>query len=94
MIRKTFVSRLATATRRRGIATATIYGLSLAVRFTSAAGEEVEIPPQSVQRLHPLASVMSGDTASLPYQDWARSPHLPSLLRQGWRVNSPGCIAP
>ena len=28
---------------------AIMYGLSLAVRFTSATGEEVEIPAQSVQ---------------------------------------------
>src|SRR5215813_11039788 len=68
MIWKTFVSRLAIASRRRGLATAAIYGLSLAVRFTSAAGEEVEIPPQSVQAAHPVISIMTRDSASLPYQ--------------------------
>jgi len=101
MIWKTFVSRLAIASRRRGLATAAIYGLSLAVRFTSAAGEEVEIPPQSVQRVHPVISIMTRDSASLPYQDWGRSLAQPIVLRQGWRVNSPmsapsppGCIAP
>jgi len=101
MIWKTFVSRLAIASRRRGLATAAIYGLSLAVRFTSAAGEEVEIPPPSVPRAHPLISIMTRDSASLPYQDWGRSLAQPVVLRQGWRVNSPmsapsppGCIAP
>jgi len=101
MIWKTFVSRLAIASRRRGLAAAAIYGLSLAVRFTSAAGEEVEIPPPSVQRAHPLISIMTRDSASLPYQDWGRSLAQPIVLRQGWRVNSPmsatsppGCIAP
>ena len=46
---KNFVSRLAIAPRRRLVATAIVYGLSLAVRFTSATGEEVEIPAQSLQ---------------------------------------------
>ena len=71
---KTFVSRLAITSRRRGLATAVIYGLSLAVRFTSAAGEEVEIPAQSVQRTHPVTSIMTRDHASLPYQHWGRPP--------------------
>ena len=43
MIWKNFVSPLAVTSRRRVVATAPVYGLSLAVRFTSAAGEEVEI---------------------------------------------------
>jgi hypothetical protein len=39
MIGKNFVSWLAITSRRRGLATAVVYGLSLAVRVTSAAGE-------------------------------------------------------
>ena len=100
MIWKIFVSRLAITSRRRGLATAAIYGLSLAVRFTSSAGEEVEIPPQPVRSTHPVIFTMSSDSASLPYQDWGRSLAQPIVLRQGWRVNSPmsapspsGCIA-
>ena len=101
MIWKTFVSRLAITSRRRCLATAVIYGLSLAVRFTSAAGEEVEIPPQSMQRAHPVISIMTMDRASLPYQDWVQGPAQPIVLRQGWRLTSPmsapsppGCFAP
>jgi hypothetical protein len=93
---KTFANRLAIASRRRGLATAAIYGLSLAVRFTSAAGEEVEVP---AQRTHPVISIMTRDHASLSYQDWGRSSA--QTLRQGWRPNSPipppappGCLAP
>ena len=98
---KTFANRLAITSRRRGLATAVIYGLSLAVRFTSAAGEEVEIPTHSMQRAHPVIAIVTGDRASLPYQDWGRSPAQPIVLRQGWRPNSaistpapPGCLAP
>jgi hypothetical protein len=104
MIWKTFVNRLAITSRRRGLATAVVYGLSLAVRFTSAAGEEVEIPVQSVQsvqRTYPAISIMTRDDASLSYQNWGRSSAQPIVLRQGWRLNFPpsapgpaGCLAP
>ncbi|MBR0831218.1 hypothetical protein JQ596_37490 [Bradyrhizobium manausense] len=91
MIGKNFVSRLALASSRKALATAVVYGLSLAVRFTSATGEEVEIPPQ-----HPLISIMTRDSSRLPYQDWDRRPAQPFVFRQGWSPSSspPGCIAP
>ena len=93
MIGKNFISRLAITSSRRGLATAIVYGLSLAVRFTSAAGEGVEIPPQSAQRALPLISIMTG---GLPYQDWSRKSVQPIVFRQGWPLSSPppGCIAP
>ena len=96
MIGKNFVSRLAITSRQRWIATAVIYGLSLSVRFTSAAGEEVEIPPQSAHRAHPLASIMTSDGSRLPYHDWSHKPALPIVLRQSWPPGSPtpGCIVP
>ncbi len=96
MIGNNFVSRLAIASSRKGLATAVVYGLSLAVRFTSAAGEEVQIPPQSAQHAHSLASIMASDGSRLPYQDWSHKSVLPIVLRQGWPLASPtpGCIAP
>jgi hypothetical protein len=45
---KNFVSHLAIASRKRVVATALVYGLSLSVRFTSAAGEQTEIPPEAI----------------------------------------------
>ena len=90
-----FVSRLAITSSRRGLATAVVYGLSLAVRFTSAAGEEVQIPPQSAQRAHPLISITASDGSRLPYHDWSHKPVLPIVLRQDRPSSStPGCIAP
>ncbi|MGF6431217.1 hypothetical protein [Bradyrhizobium elkanii] len=101
MIWKTFVNRLAITSRRRGLATAVVYGLSLAVRFTSAAGEEVEIPVQSAQRTYPAISIMTGDRASLSYQNWGLSSAQPIVLRQGSSLkspvparSSPECLAP
>ena len=85
---KNFVSPLAITSRRRVVASAVVYGLSLAVRFTSAAGEEVEIPPQSAQRAHPLISIMTRDGARLPYQDWGHKPAQPIVFRQGWPPGS------
>jgi len=95
MIGNKFISRLAITPPRRGLATAVVYGLSLAVRFTSAAGEEVEIPPQSAQRAHPLISIMTRDSSRLPYEDWDRKSVQPVVFRQGWPPASPSsCIAP
>jgi len=96
MIGKNFVSRLAITSSRRSLATAVVYGLSLAVRFTSAAGEEVEIPPQSAQRAQSLISVMTRDSSRLPYEAWGRNSVQPIVFRQGRPPGSPppGCIAP
>jgi hypothetical protein len=73
-----------------------LYGLSLAVRFTSAAGEEVEIAAHSVQRTHPLVSIMTSDGSRLPYQDWGPKAAQPVVFRNGWQAGSPppACFAP
>lgn len=92
---KSLVAPLAIASRRRVVVPAVIYGLSLAVRFTSAAGEEVEIPPQSAQRAHPLISIMARDVSHIAYQDWGVKPVQPFVFRHGWPPRSPpGCVVP
>ncbi|MCP4620829.1 MAG: hypothetical protein GY844_30855 [Bradyrhizobium sp.] len=90
---KNFVSRKAVSARRRGLATATLYGLSLAVRFTSATGEEVEIPAHAVQTKHAL--IMTTDGSGLPYQDWGLKIAQPIVFRRGWPPSPPPrCITP
>lgn len=93
---KKFFSRQTITSRRRGLATVTLYGLSLAVRFTSAAGEEVEIPAHSVQAKHALVSIMTRDGSGLPYQDWGPKAAQPIVFRHGWPPGPPlpRCIAP
>ncbi|WP_028169294.1 hypothetical protein [Bradyrhizobium elkanii] len=92
---KNLVAPLAIRSRPRAVASAVIYGLSLAVRFTSAAGEEVEIPPQAAQRAHPLISIMPRDGSRLPHQEWGVKPTQPIVFRHGWpRWSPPGCVAP
>ena len=87
MTRKNFVSLPAIAPRRRVVAAALVYGLSLAVRFTSASGEVVEIPPQAVQSIYPATSVMINDSVQLFYKDW------PIALHRGWSPVSRDCGA-
>jgi hypothetical protein len=93
MIWKNFVNPLAITSRRRVVTSAVIYGLSLAVRFTSATGEELEIP---AQRAHPLISIMTRDDARLPYQEWGLKSAQPIVFRHGWSPGSatPGCPLP
>ena len=82
MIWKNVVSLIAITSRRRAVATAIVYGLSLAVRFTSATGEEMEIPAQSVQRTNPvMSSIMTKDGAQLPYADWVPNAAQPIIFR-------------
>jgi hypothetical protein len=73
---------LAIAPRRRVVAAALMYGLSLSVRFTSAAGEEVEIPPHAVMANHGVQTIH----LALP-------PAQPIALYRGWPVGSRGCGA-
>ena len=93
---KNFVSRRLISSRRRSLATATLYGLSLAVRFTSATGEEVEIPAYTLHPARPPVSVMIRNGAGLPYQDWSRGELQPVVLGYGQPPRSvmARCIAP
>jgi hypothetical protein len=80
-----FISSFAIAQRRRTVATAIVYGLSLAVRFTSATGEQTEIPPQAVQRSNLMTSIMINDGGRLFYKNW------PIAFQRGWSLGSRGC---
>ena len=93
---KNFVSRRLISSRHRSLATATLYGLSLAVRFTSATGEEVEIPAYTMHPAQPPVSIMIRNGSGLPYQDWSRSELQPVVLGYGRPPNSlqARCIAP
>ena len=93
---KDFVSRRLISSRRRSLATATLYGLSLAVRFTSATGEEVEIPAYTMHPAQPPVSIMIRNGPGLPYQDWSRSELQPVVLGYGQPPRSllARCMAP
>jgi hypothetical protein len=79
MIWKSIVRARAIAPRRRMVATALVYGLSMAVRFTSAAGEETEVPPPAAQGIYPMTSITINDGGRTFYRDWPR-PAQPAFL--------------
>jgi hypothetical protein len=81
---KKFIGPLAITSRRRVVASAVLYGLSLSIRFTSAAGEEMQVPAQSVQRAHPMIFITTRDGTQLPYQDWGPKAAQPIVYRHDW----------
>jgi hypothetical protein len=74
---------LAVAPRRRAVATALVYGLSLTVRFTSSTGEEA--PAQATQSTNPMTSIMINN-------GWPPKPAIPVALR-GWPLGPRNCRA-
>jgi hypothetical protein len=94
MIWKTFVSQISIRPRTRVIATALMYGLSLAVRFTSATGEQIEIPAQSMQRTNPVMSITTKDGAEFPYADWSPNAAQPIYFLQARASSMPSCPSP
>jgi hypothetical protein len=61
-----------------------VYGLSLSVRFTSAAGEEVEIPAHAI---------MANDGAQIIHLALPSESAQPIALYRGWPVRARGCGA-
>jgi len=81
----------AIAPQRRVVATALMYGLSLAVRFTSVAGGETEIPAQVVQNTNPMISIMINDSAPILYENWPQRLAQPIVFRRSGPLVSRGC---
>ncbi|CUU19873.1 hypothetical protein CDS [Bradyrhizobium sp.] len=78
-------------------ASAIMYGLSLAVRFTSATGEEVEIPAQSIHNASSVMSIFDRDGGQLPYADWRPNAIEPIFFRHRRpppMASMPGCPSP
>ena len=80
----------AITSRRRVVASALMYGLSLTVRFTSATGEETENPAQAAQTTNPLLSIMIKD--GVPIQ-WPAKPAHSIVFQRSPSFNSKGCRA-
>jgi hypothetical protein len=80
---KHFVGPRAITSRRRVVASAVMYGLSLTVRFTSSAGDETETRPQVAQRTDPASIIF--------YKDWPVKPAPPIGFHSGRLPGSRGC---
>jgi hypothetical protein len=89
---KNFVGPLAIRPRGKVGTTALVYGLSLAVRFISAAGVETEIPPQAAQGTNAMTSVVISDGGQICWRNWPSRPAQPLSFRNG-ALGSRGCRA-
>jgi hypothetical protein len=85
---KNIVGPYAITSRRRVVASAIMYGLSLTVRFTSATGEETENPAQAVQSTNPLLSIMIKD--GVP-RDWPPKPAHSIVFQRNLPLSSRDC---
>lgn len=85
MVWKHCVALLAIVPPRKAIATALVYGLSLSVRFTSATGEEVEIPPMAA------TLIVTRDEAFAFHDGWPLRTSEPIALQLGQPMASRGC---
>ena len=81
------VAPLAFTARRRFVVSAIVYGLSLSIRFTSATGEQVEIPSPAT------AFIMARDDSPTSYNGWPLRPTEPIALRLGWPLAPRRCHA-
>ena len=86
---KIMIGPLAITRRRRLIATALVYGLSLSVRFISATGDEVQIPPVTAHGDDPLAFMMADEGTQAPYSAWSLKSAQPIAFQHGWPMSMP-----
>jgi len=87
---KNLVGPHAITSRRRVVASALMYGLSLTVRFTSATGEETET--QAAQNAHPMLSIMIKDGVPLA-RNWPPKPVHAIVFQGGQSLRSNSCRA-
>lgn len=85
MSSKNFVSLLAIAAGRRVVAIALVYGLSMAVHFTSTAGEKPEAPAP--------AAITTNDDSQIFYKDRPTGCLRPIGLRCTRPLDFTGCSA-
>ena len=84
---KNIVGPHAITSRRRIVASALMYGLSLTVRFTSATGEETENPPQAAHVTGPMLSIMLKDSVPISGY-WAPNPAHSIVFQRGQPLSS------
>jgi hypothetical protein len=87
---KNLIGPRAITSRRRVVASALMYGLSLTVRFTSTTGEEVENPAQAAQTINPLLSIMIKDGVPIS-RDWPPKHAHSIVFQRAPSLSSRGC---
>jgi non-heme chloroperoxidase len=81
-------SRVVNLSRRKLLATAPVYALSMTARSSSAAGEETTIPTYFQQKADPMNSVATNDGVQIFYKDWGPKTAQPIVFHHGWPLSS------
>lgn len=89
---KNFIGPNAITSRRRVIASALMYGLSLTVRFSSPTGEEAENPAQAAQGTSPMLSILIKDGVPIS-RDWPPKPAHAIVFQRNRPLVSRDCRA-
>jgi hypothetical protein len=87
---KNLIGPCAITSRRRVVASALMYGLSLTVRFTSPTGEETENSAQAARTASPMLSIMIKDGVPIP-GDWRPKPAHSIVFQRGLPLGSRSC---
>jgi len=88
MVWNNSIKLLATRSRRSAIATALMYAISVTVRFTSATGDEANLPTYSEQRINAMTSITTQDGVTLFYKDWGPKSAQPIVFHHGWPLSA------
>jgi non-heme chloroperoxidase len=88
MVWNNSIKLLATRSRRSAIATVLMYAISVTVRFTSATGDEANLPTYSEQRINAMTSITTQDGVTLFYKDWGPKSAQPIVFHHGWPLSS------
>jgi len=89
---KNFVGPNAITSRRRVVASALMYGLSLTVRFTSPTGEEAENSAHAAQGKNLMSSIVINDGAQI-FKSWPNPVHSIVFQRSSSTRSSRSCRA-
>src|SRR6187200_2694370 len=88
MVRTNSICRLATTSRRKVLATALMYAVSMTVRSSSAAGDETKLTKYFPERNEPMSTVTTKDGVQIFYKDWGPKTAQPIVFHHGWPLSS------
>ena len=89
---KNFIGPHAITSRRRVVASALMYGLSLTVRFTSPTAEETENASQAAKSISPMLSILIKDGVPIS-ADWPAKPAHAIVFQRNRLLNARACRA-
>lgn len=84
----TSVSRLATTSRRKILATTLMSAASMTIRSTSAVGSDMKAAALSIGKNDVAASVTTRDGVNIFYKDWGPKSAQPIVFHHGWPLSA------